>query len=78
MKKKILRGIALSILLVAVAVGSHIWTMCNLCIETDGNGDSAILEVAGHYWFYGINGYEPDGEFYAEYDGTGYGSAWRE
>jgi len=65
--------IALNIVLItAVAIGSHVWTMYNLRIETDGDGDSAIIEVAGQYWFYGINGYEPDGEFYAEYDGEGF------
>lgn len=71
MKKK-----AISILLViaisaASAIISHIWTMENICIETDGNGDSAIVKIADRYWFYGINGHEPHGgEFMKGYNGN--------
>ena len=72
MIKKALSVALVAALCVATAVGTHIWTMCNMRIETNGDGDSAIIEVAGQYWFYGINGHEPSGEFYAEYDGEGY------
>lgn len=51
--------VAIVAIVIVTAIASHVWTMNSLCIETDGDGDSALVTVAGHEWFYGINGYEP-------------------
>lgn len=56
---KTLKALSVLALIIFVAIASHIWTMRNLVIETDGDGDSAIISVAGKNWFVGINGYEP-------------------
>lgn len=64
MMNKTLKGLAIAILMIAVVISTHVWTMRNLSIETDGDGDSAFVTVAGHDWFYGINGHEPcQGEY---------------
>lgn len=57
MIKKIL---AVLVIIVITAMVTHVWTMQNLCIETDGDGDSAIIKTVTGYWFYGINGYEAE------------------
>lgn len=53
------KALALLLVVVLTATATHILTMRNLTIETDGDGDSAFVTVAGHDWFYGINGHEP-------------------
>lgn len=55
--KKIVKGLLLVVLITATVIGSHIWTITHLEIETDGNGDSAFVSCAGQEWFYGINGH---------------------
>lgn len=55
MLKKIL---AVAAIVTVTAVITHLLTIYNLSIETDGNGDSAIVSCFGQEWFYGINGYE--------------------
>ena len=46
--------------------------MSNINIETDGDGDSAVVQLGDYYWFYEINGYGNAKEFYATYDGENY------
>lgn len=53
--KKIIACICIA--LAAFAAG-HLATIYTLEIETDGDGDSAIVTVFGQEHFYGINGYE--------------------
>lgn len=52
----------LACLLIAAAAfaAGHIATIYNLEIETDGDGDSAIVTSFGQEHFYGINGYTAD------------------
>lgn len=53
--KKIIACICIT--LAAFAAG-HLTTIYTLEIETDGDGDSAIVTSFGQEHFYGINGYE--------------------
>ena len=55
--KKII--ICLLISLAAFAAG-HLATIYNLSIETDGDGDSAIVTSFGREHLLGINGYTVD------------------
>lgn len=55
---RILKVVAVILFAVVVALGSHLYTMTHLVIETDGNGDSAFVTCLGNDWFYGINGFE--------------------
>ena len=51
----------LAVFLLGYAVG-HIQTILGLEIETDGNGDSAIVTtVGGWQYLYGINGHDLNG-----------------
>lgn len=52
----------LACLLIAAAafLAGHLTTIYNLEIETDGDGDSAIVTSFGAEHFYGINGYTVD------------------
>lgn len=58
MTKKFLTVLAVLLFAVVIALGTYLYTMTHLSIETDGDGDSAFVECAGQVWFYGINGYE--------------------
>ena len=66
MRKTIIQILALLAIITLTAISTHGITMKTLCIETDGDGDSAIVKTASGYWFYGINGYEPCGGDYME------------
>lgn len=66
MKKKTLAVLFVILVAILSALAGHIWTMHHLTIETDGDGDSAIIEVAGNYWFTGINGLEPGMRYMGE------------
>lgn len=50
----------LAFLLIAASafLAGHLATIYTLEIETDGDGDSAIVTSFGAEHFYGINGYE--------------------
>ena len=50
----------LACLLIAAAafLAGHLTTIYNLEIETDGDGDSAMVTSFGQEHFYGINGYK--------------------
>ena len=56
MKKLI---VAILIISAAFAVG-HAATMATIDIQTDGDGDSAIVRTLGMEYFKGINGYTVD------------------
>ena len=56
MKKPI---VAILIAAAAFAAG-HAATMATLDIQTDGDGDSAIVQALGLEYFRGINGYTVD------------------
>lgn len=58
--RKIVKIVIVIGLIAVSAIGSHIWTITHLEIETDGNGDSAFVSCAGQEWFYGINGHMID------------------
>lgn len=53
--KKVAVIIALCLL---SAISSHVITLQSLHIETNGDGDSAIITSFGRSALYGINGYE--------------------
>lgn len=57
MKKILKRTLILALVVVATAFATYRIIMCNLSIETDGDGDSAFVTVFGQTDFYGINGY---------------------
>ena len=50
--------IACLLIATAAFLAGHLATIYTLEIETDGDGDSAIVTVFGQEHFYGINGYE--------------------
>ena len=56
--KRYIKVLVYLLIIIGVAIGSHVWTMQHLEIETDGGGDSAFVKCAGVEWFMGINGYE--------------------
>lgn len=53
MKKKIVFIVAI---ILSFILG-HIVTMNTMKIETDGDGDSAYIQIFGTEYFMGINGY---------------------
>lgn len=53
--KKIIACICIA---AAAFLAGHLTTIYNLEIETDGDGDSAIVTSWGQEHLYGINGYE--------------------
>lgn len=53
--KKIIACICIAL---AAFTAGHFATLYTLEIETDGDGDSAIVTSFGQEHFYGINGYE--------------------
>lgn len=55
--KKIIAYICIA---AATFLAGHLTTIYNLEIETDGDGDSAIVTSFGAEHFYGINGYTID------------------
>lgn len=52
--------IACLLIAAAAFLAGHLTTIYNLEIETDGDGDSAIVTSFGAEHFYGINGYTVD------------------
>ena len=58
MKKKLIYALVLVAAILATAYGTYRCTMLHLEIETDGDGDSAIVTVYGQSDLYGINGHE--------------------
>ena len=58
MINRVLRATAIILFAIVIALGSHLFTMTHLSIETDGDGDSAFVYCLGLEWFYGINGHE--------------------
>lgn len=52
------RIIAYLLIAAAAFLAGHLTTISTMEIETDGDGDSAIVTVFGQEHFYGINGYE--------------------
>jgi len=58
LKNKNVKITAMIILIIAVTAIVTFWfTIHNLEINTDGNGDSAFVEILGQKIMYGINGY---------------------
>lgn len=56
--KKTIIGIVAAASIALGFVSGHIATIYNLSIETDGDGDSAIVRTLfGQEYMYGINGY---------------------
>jgi hypothetical protein len=58
MKKKIICALVLVAAILVTAYGTYRYTMLHLSIETDGDGDSAIVTVYGQSDLYGTNGYK--------------------
>ena len=52
--------IAAILIATAPFAAGHAATMATLDIQTDGNGDSAIVRTLGLEYFKGINGYTVD------------------
>jgi len=58
--KNIIKAIALLLLIAAAFIGGKQYAITHLEIETDGDGDSAIVTLDGQSHLYGINGYTID------------------
>lgn len=52
--------IAAILIAAAAFAAGHATTMATLDIQTDGDGDSAIVKTLGLEYFKGINGYTVD------------------
>lgn len=56
--KRVFKVILCAAALTAAFYVGHLVTVCTLAIETDGDGDSAIVTtLGGHQYLCGINGY---------------------
>ena len=58
--KIIKKVFVVALIVILTAFVTYCVTMLNLSIETDGDGDSAIVTVFGQSDMYGINGYTID------------------
>ena len=60
-KEKTMKKLLAAILIAAAAFAAgHAATMATIDIQTDGDGDSAIVQALGLEYFKGINGYTVD------------------
>jgi hypothetical protein len=61
MTKRLVLTLAFIVVFLLGFTGGHIKTIMELEIETDGNGDSAIVTtLGGQQYLYAINGHELD------------------
>ena len=58
--KHILASIAITLMIFTAFVAGKHYAVTHLEIETDGDGDSAIVTLDGQSHLYGINGYTLD------------------
>lgn len=60
-KEKTMKKLLAAILIASAAFAAgHAATMATIDIQTDGDGDSAIIHALGMEYFKGINGYTVD------------------
>ena len=61
MKRNLILTLAFVVVFLVAFTAGHIGTIMNLEIETDGNGDSAIVTtLGGQQYLYAINGHTLD------------------
>lgn len=53
--KRILKICTLLLCAFLIAVGSHIYTITHLTIETNDHSDFGVVTCLGHEWFYEVN-----------------------